>query len=433
MTTTPSTQRFTTGSFLPLETCDVTSSIKRDSIITTTPLTSCNSSIHSSCSSDTGSRSSQVYHENNDNDLTRDHTTSHPEKYHQEKEDDHNDNDIDDAHHLDGQIEQMRQELIQLRQHGRQLRETIHPHELQACREACDRVVATLTHRLKRQTQIALSSPHQLLCRTILQQVHTNSTTTNCGGDDKTTVLSAMALPPPYVLKQQVQLMQAMHATFLIHAKQNFLIQKQQQDMTAYLEDEKSTLQLEMKQVQERQLVQLSQLAEQNNTLYDEYLATIHQQQDELKQLRNTVGEIEHEDQQRQQHHHWKEETTETRSIANTSSHSSSHSNTSSCIRRNGEDDTEHTETSSTDEQDDSLHSSWRSSITESWCKFLDDVHPEKLAQKGKQVHESFVAGGKRDTSVAKGSANHAKSTLPPSPPVTTTTTTKSDPILTRC
>jgi hypothetical protein len=93
-------------------------------------------------------------------------------------------------------------------------------------------------------------------------------------------------IPPLYVLRSQVSLLETMFLTFQIYLKQIKLVDKQDADIVEYLQQELRPL-LEQAQQREQQILeQVSLVAASNHVLYDQYLVECRRQETEIRALK---------------------------------------------------------------------------------------------------------------------------------------------------
>jgi hypothetical protein len=105
------------------------------------------------------------------------------------------------------------------------------------------------------------------------------NTTTN---DDA----GSIAIPPAYVLRSQVSLLETMFLTFTVYLKQINLLDKQEAAIVEYLQQELTPL-LQQAQTKDREVLeQVSMVAASNHVLYDSYLVHCKQQEAEIRMLR---------------------------------------------------------------------------------------------------------------------------------------------------
>jgi hypothetical protein len=181
---------------------------------------------------------------------------------------------------LEEALEQAREELRHLQATGRRVREQ-QAQEVAACREQLNQATSSF-----RETQtIHLSSHQSPIYMKIMKDVY--ETTSSKNND----------LPPIYVLRTQAKLLEAMHRDFSILPTQLQIVQGFYVSFFEYME--KSIQEQRLASKENLFLDDVSHVAAANNELYEEAQKEIHQQEEEIKQLRKSLrssGKPDHDD-----------------------------------------------------------------------------------------------------------------------------------------
>ena len=190
------------------------------------------------------------------------------------------DDDLDDA------IGQARQELqaLQTRRQDEQLE---YQQELAQVLSRWKSVQRLYTDKLK-------SSPHHHASRymSFLTQPQRNN---------KTTQNDNHHLPPLYVLNQQTTLLLVLYSNFVLLPHQTQLLEQQAKPLQKYLQQQIDQLDRKAHKSTHVQLLKVSQVAEQNTVLYDNYQQQVDRQEQEIRELLALLPKHEQQQQQQQQ------------------------------------------------------------------------------------------------------------------------------------